>query len=286
MDLLNPELLWQESLLTKIKGLIPWSLFQNLDRCGKEEIYKSCINCGETKTHFYRCSNKVCPLCNWRVARARAAVLKEWVKTIQQPKHVVLTRRNFNGILTRKLFRHTMQSFGKIRRTKIFKDMTAGCVSMEVTNERRGWHVHLHILCDARWIDASELAVKWGKYMGQDYAIVKVLDARKKNYCSEVAKYVVKGAELVSWKPEQIAQFILAVRQIRFYATFGKLFHDARRIKAQLECQRPPPEPCKCGCSKFKFETEKSSILSDVRDNKIRKQPRHSIIGANSLRDA
>lgn len=139
---------------------------------------------------------------------------------------------------------------------------------MEITNEGRGWHVHLHILCDARWIDEKLLAIKWGKYMGQDFAIVKVLDARKKDYCSEVSKYVVKGAELVSWKPEEIAQFILAVRNVRFYATFGKLFHDARRIKAQLECNRPPPAPCKCGCSRFKFETDTRAVLNEIRKRK------------------
>lgn len=136
---------------------------------------------------------------------------------------------------------------------------------MEVTNESRGWHVHLHILADVRWLDAGELARKWGHYVGQDYAIVKVKDARGATYLGEVTKYVVKGAELAGWQPELIAQFIHAVRGVKFFATFGTLFKLRRQIQAVLDAKNEFTPTCECGSCNFRWETEETSILRECR---------------------
>lgn len=264
LDLLTPEQIWKESLLAKVDGLIPEAIFQNLARCGVEEIFRTCRGCGDWSAFYYRCSMKFCPLCNWRIARSRAEVLKAWSHTISQPKHVVITQRNF-PVLTRAKIRAFGRAFGKLRRNKLWADVKGGCVSTEITNEGRGWHLHAHILADARWIDASALAVEWGRLVGQEFGIVKVKDAREGTYLGEITKYVVKGAQLASWQPDEIAQFIRAIRGVRFFAAFGTLFHLQRKIKAQLHASRPPAEPCKCGCKEFRFESETAVVLSQIR---------------------
>lgn len=264
LDLVTPEEIWQRSLLAKISGLIPWQVEEHLRRCGNEELYRVCRCCGDWKGFSYRCSLKFCPLCNWRIARARSEMLRLWSFEIKQPKHVVLTMRNF-PILTRTRIRQVAKAFAKLRRNKVWKEVRGGCVSTEITNEGRGWHLHLHIMVDARWIDAAALAVIWGKLVGQDFGIVKVKDCRGKDYLGEVTKYVVKGSELASWPPEEIAQFIHAIRGIRFFAAFGSLFAVAKRIKAQLHALRPPPEPCKCGSHDFTYEDETRSLLNEIR---------------------
>lgn len=265
MELFSVEEIWSRSLLAKIEGLIPWQVFDHLSRCGRDELYQTCMDCGRMETHYYRCNLKFCPQCNWRIARARTQLLQIWAHKVTQPKHVVLTRRNHTGILTRSLLTHTMNSFCKIRRTKLFKGMKGGCVSMEITNEGQGWHVHLHILCDARWIEGSELAVKWGKLMGQDFAIVNVDDAREKDYCKQVTKYVCKGSQMVTWAPEEIAQFIHAVTGKRFFATFGTMFDLRSQVRAQINFMKPPPKKCECGCGKFRHETEANSICGEIK---------------------
>ena len=265
LEIFSPEDLWSRSLLAKVEGLIPTETFDNLSRCGRQELYRTCKECRTVETRYYRCSLKFCPQCNWRIARERAELLRHWTKRIEQPKHLVLTRRNETGVLTRKLFRQTMRAFAKLRHLKLWKPVKGGCVSMELTNEGRGWHVHLHILADVRWLDAGEIARRWGKLVGQDYAIVKVKDCRGAAYLGEVTKYVVKGAELVSWKPEEIAQFIFAIKGVKFFSTFGTLFKLRREISVELEAEKPPPPVCECGCDQFWWETEESSIIRDCK---------------------
>lgn len=264
LNLLTPEQIWKESLLAKVDGLIPEAVFQNLSRCGVEELYRTCEACGDWTTFYYRCSMKFCPLCNWRIARSRAEMLKAWSLQIAQPKHVVLTQRNFS-VLTRRKIRDFGRAFAKLRRNRIWRDVEGGCISTEITNEGRGWHLHAHILIDTRWLNASQLAVEWGNLVGQEFGIVKVKDVREVSYLGEITKYVVKGAQLASWAPEEIAQFIRAIRGVRFFAAFGTLFHLQRKIKAHLKHNKPPTEPCKCGCSEYRYESEVAVILGELR---------------------
>lgn len=264
LELFSPEELWKRSLLAKIEGLIPWQVYDHLSRCGVDEIYRTCKSCHDWQTFYYRCSLKFCPLCNWRIARARAQLLKVWTQTIKQPKHVVLTQRNF-PILTRKKIRQFQKAFARLRRSRLFRDVTGGCISIEITNEGNGWHLHAHVLVNAKWIDASALAVKWGKLVGQEFGIVKVKDARGQDYCNEVTKYVVKGSQLSSWEPEIIAQFIHAIKGVKFFSTFGELFKMRREIRDFLEATKPPQKPCDCGCSDFIYEDETRSICGEIK---------------------
>jgi hypothetical protein len=270
LDLLSPEHIWQDSLLSKTRGLLDPRVWENLDRCGRDECYKTCRDCGTWSTFYYQCSMKFCPLCNWRIARRRAEMLRMWSLTIRQPKHVVLTARNSETI-TREKLRWFGQCFAKFRRTKCWKKVRGGCISTEITNEGRGWHIHAHILVDVHWLDAAELAIEWGRAVGQDYAIVKVKDCRGKEYLGEITKYVVKGAELVSWTPEDIAAFIAAIRGVRFFRTFGTLFKIAREIKEIIDGERPPAKPCKCGCEDFTFQSDTSSVIHQIRSEEKRR---------------
>jgi hypothetical protein len=264
LDLITPERVWQESLLAKVKGLIDWRVFEHLDKCGKEEIYRTCEGCGDWSSYLWRCNLKFCPLCNWRIARKRAEVLKLWSRTITQPKHLVITQRNF-PVLTRKKIRDFGRAFGKLRRNKVWKEVKGGCVSTEITNEGRGWHLHAHVMLDARWIDMGKLAIVWGGLIGQEFGICKIKDIRGDAYLGEITKYVVKGSELVSWPAEEIAQFICAIKGVRFFAAFGTLFKLQRQIKAEIWNNRPEPEPCKCGCGEFRWSDERSEAIHDAR---------------------
>lgn len=269
-NLVSPEEIWRESLLAKSKDVLPWEVWENLNKCGKETLYRTCQSCGNWENFSYRCSLKFCPVCNWRIARSRAELIKAWSHRVTQPKHVVLTCRNF-PLLTRKKIRWFLKQFAKIRKTSIFKQCRGGCISVELTNESRGWHLHAHILCDARWIDAGDLAVRWGKLMHQEFAIVKVLDVHGQSYAHEVCKYVVKGSELVSWQPDMINQFIQAVSGVRMFTTWGSLFKIRRQIKNELESQKPEPKMCKCGCAEWRYETEQQVILGEIRQKQRRR---------------
>ena len=256
---------FRETILGKLRGICDTRQVRNCDRCGREDIYRTCKSCGDVRTFKYRCSIKWCPLCNWRIVAERQAILKKWLTRIDQPKHLVTTQRNFNVLTTRSIREHTYR-LAQLRRSKVFRPVRGGCVSVEITNETRGWHLHAHWLVDARWIDAAELSRTWGKIVGQDFAIVKVMDARNKlHYQRELAKYVVSGSEIAKWQGEEIHQFIRAVKGRRFFFTFGSLFKHAREIRREINQEKSHDTACDCGCNQFRFEDETTAILRDIR---------------------
>jgi hypothetical protein len=203
-------------------------------------------------------------MCNHRLTEQRQQRLSLWAASIKQPKHLVLTMRNFE-ILTRKKIRQFQIAFLKLRRQQIFKDVNGGTCSLELTHEGRGWHLHAHCLIDCRWLDISQLAIVWGQLLGQEFGIVKIKDARDKDYLREVFKYVVKGSDLASWPPDLILQLVTAVRGVRLFTTFGSLNEQRDRIKAQLAFIKREKKKCACGSLDFIFESDVASILREHR---------------------
>ena len=260
-DLSTPQLRADcaEELVERTRGLIPWQTTEALEKCGREEIFRTCKNCGNFKTHFYRCSLKYCPNCNWRISRDRAQLLGCWAGCISQPKHVVLTARN-----TEHLQSESIARFGKalyrFRRQKFLSSVRGGCSSLEITNEGRGWHLHAHLLLNVPFLPADELAIAWARCIGQEFAIVKVKDVRQGSYLGEIVKYVCKPGQMVKWPPSEIAAFIHAIKGKRFFTTFGSLYDFREVVRAKLNALKPQPTMCACGCGEFRYETEATEI--------------------------
>lgn len=257
---------WHQTIAAKLNGLASGNQWLNFLRCGQEEIHRSCGNCGDFETFYYQCALRFCPRCNWRLSRVRAERLLVWSKRIAQPKHLVTTQRNFN-VLTRRKIRLMLACASKLRRRKCFVNLRGGCLSVEITNEGRGWHLHAHWLLDCDWVKADKVAAQWGNLVGQEFGIVKVKDCRDKEYIHEVAKYVVSGSELASWKPEEIWEFCCATKGQRFFFAFGSLFKQSRAIKLELNGKKQH-RMCKCGCDVFHFETETHSMNRQIAKSK------------------
>lgn len=268
-ELFHPEDIWHESVRSKLAGYLGTAQFRNFSKCGKEQLFRTCRECGDWSALSYRCSVKWCPRCNWMITRKRAQLLKVWSSHIGQPKHVVLTQKNF-PIMTRSKLREHQKNLARLRKQKVFADVRGGCVSVEITNSGEGWHLHSHWFVDARWVDAAALAIAWGKLVGQEFGIVKVQDARAKDYAREVAKYVVKGNELASWPADHVLQFVTAVRGVRFFFTFGSMTKLRKAVEAEVKFTKPDKFKCKCGCGAFRFEDEAGSIMNQIRKEKRR----------------
>lgn len=230
--------------------------FENFLRCGREEFYLMCGICEDGHSAFYQCSNKWCPRCNWRISMKRRELLTQMTKGIYSVKHVVLTQRNFEKLDREKIIASAKNLFA-LRRQKIFGKVTGGCASLEFTNEGRGWHMHWHLLIQSNFISGKELSVAWGKLVGQEFAIVKVMDVDEKSYLQEICKYVVEGSELAKWKPEKILEFVSALYRTRCFTTFGTF--RAMKKFAELEIIRTaePKKPCNCGCSEYVFGNDR-----------------------------
>lgn len=256
--------LFHETVRSRLDGLWDAPQFWNFCRCGNERFYRTCKSCGAVHDFLYACNIKWCPRCQWRIARTRKNLIALWTQKISQPKHMVLTQKNF-PILTRKKLREHIRALAKVRRLKCMKEVRGGCISVEITNEGNGWHLHSHWLVDADWLSMPDISQKWGSLVGQEFAIVKVKDVRNTEYLQEVSKYVVEGSELAKWPREHINEFVQACRGVRFFFSFGSMFKLAPIIRAELEAQKPEPPSCECGDSDFVYESEVDAVLNEIR---------------------
>jgi hypothetical protein len=252
------------SIEAKLSGLMNSRQFENFQKCGREEIYRTCRNCHKHETFYFACNRRWCPLCNYKLTAARAATLYAWSKTIDQPKHLVLTITNF-FILTRSRIRQFQRALVRLRKQKLWSTIRGGCCSIEITKGATGWHLHAHLLLDTDWIEMPDLAKAWSAQVGQNFAIVKVKDVRGSDYVQEVSKYVAKGSDLATWEPEHLMEFINAIRGLRFFFQFGSLLKRGKQIRRDLLAARANGKTCSCGCSNFLFETEQLAIINEIR---------------------
>jgi hypothetical protein len=155
--------------------------------------------------------------------------------------------------------------WSKLRRRKFAKTWKGGFYNLEVTNEQNGWHLHLHALVDARWIDGSELSRQWCDITGGAGYIVKVQDCRKKDYLHEVTKYAVKGSELARWTPDQIRTFIEAFDGIRAFGVFGSLYGKRTEFREWLDSIRGHKPLCTCGSCNIRYLSEAEALLDDFQ---------------------
>jgi len=121
-ELLDDRYLHKQTIESKLIGIASGNQVLNFVRCGNEEIFSTCRGCGKVERFFYACNRKWCPLCVQKLSRLRAQKLKLWSNTIRQPKHLVLTMRNFE-VLTGKRIREFQQALLKLRRLKLFKEV-------------------------------------------------------------------------------------------------------------------------------------------------------------------
>jgi hypothetical protein len=230
---------------------------QNFEKCENEKYVQMCEACLRVRELKYRCSLKWCPCCNWRVSLKRRELMERMTQGIYDCKHVVLTQRNFTTPLLPKI-RESRKNLAKIRRQKFMEKMTGGCASLEFTNEKKGWHLHWHLIVQAAFISSGLLAIEWGRLVGQEYAIVKIMPVDEVSYLQEICKYIVKGSELASWTPGQILEFVTAIDGTRCFSTFGKFRELQKFARALIECEKPDAPSCECGNCTFIHARDKS----------------------------
>ena len=118
--------------------------------------------------------------------------------------------------------------------------------------------MHWHLLVQSNFIPANKLSVAWGELVKQEFAVVKIMDVSEKKYLQELCKYVVDGAELARWTPEQILEFVIALRGTRCFTTFGKFRELQKFSRALIENEKPEREPCACGSNELIFGQDRN----------------------------
>lgn len=241
-------------------------LAQSLEDCHSHYTVAVCRDCGRTVKFPNRCDTFYCPECQPRLAHERAESVGWWARQVQQPKHVVLTARNTPD-LTPEHVKEFKDWWKKLRRRKVARHWQGGFYSLEVTNEGRGWHLHLHALIDARWIDAGQLATEWASVTAGAGHIVRVKDSRQADYLHEVTKYCVKGSMLAKWTGPDIAAFIGAFTGQRTFGVFGSLYGKRTEFADWLKTLRDEKPKCECGSSNIAYYSEAEFLTLSLQPN-------------------
>jgi len=289
----------RDRLITRLISEGRFDLSGKLEKCG-EEMLLSCVCCAAKRRVLVHCKKRWCPLCAPMLSVERVMRTRKAVLAMKWPLAVTLTIRNTLTI-TRAVFARLLKGFRRLRQRRVWKDcVRGGFVACELTNRGRGWHPHLHILCDAEWLSlttappakwmskaqkkniferaAKELEKEWCECIGQKTASVRV--RRKYGKAGTVAaqceamKYAVKPGALLECE-SSASEAIDAMTGTRLFSGFGSCY----RLK--LDDDAPSESrPCEsCGehggwlptaLVESQRERERESRLTHDRDDRRR----------------
>lgn len=266
---LHQALLWSKQTIhknttaAKLRAAGRNDLAEGLEKCHTIFTVAQCQKCGTVQKFPNRCDRFYCAECQPRLSSDRKKAVAWWTREITQPKHVVLTVVNTLNI-TGDHKRELLKWFTNLRKRKFCRNWIGGFYSIEVTNEGRGWHLHIHALVNARYIDEMRLSEEWSSVTNGMGRIVKVRDARNLNYLSEVTKYAVKGSQLAAWTGAQIVEFIEAFTGARTFGVFGDLYGKRTQFAEWFAAVRDQKPPCKCGSCDMHYFTEAQFLEKDL----------------------
>jgi len=266
---LHQSLLWakctihKNTVAAKLRAFGRLEEAANLENCHTHYTVAVCNGCQKVQKFPNRCDLFYCAECQPRLSQDRKKAVEWWTTEIKQPKHVVLTVKNVADLNSGHV-QQLRKWFTNLRRSKFARNWIGGFYSIEVTNEGNGWHLHLHILVDARWIDSIELSSQWAKQTNGFGRIVKVQDARKKDYLAEVTKYCVKGVQLAAWDARTISTFIDAFKGLRTFGVFGSLYGARTKFYEFWKSVSGQKPACSCGCCDARYFSEAEFLERDL----------------------
>lgn len=231
-----------------------------LEACNQTMVLR-CSACHHPVRGRTACKRRWCPVCARVLAAERVSIYETCAKLITWPLHVTLTIRNVEDLRFDTL-KKLLRDFKRLRATRLWsRSVTGGMVALEITHKGRGWHPHLHILCDCQFLAyktmtpqryhskerkaalyqaaAVELHDEWCRITEQRTASIKARRCAASEAVREVLKYAVKGSEMLAYKG-RAADVIAAMKSTRLFACFGSLY--GRR--AEMEAEQK--QPCAC----------------------------------------
>lgn len=249
----------RRDLLIRLDKEQEHELADKLRKCGTPIVF-ICTACSVPHRAEQACHLKWCPVCARARAAQRCSKYEAAAALMQWPMHVTLTRTNIAAIDAADVLA-LKKAFKRLRRQAIWKNnVKGGIVSIELTNTGKGWHPHMHILCDAKWLAietpepkrwhsrarkaelckmaSEELMLAWSACIDQMLSSIRVRRCDGATAVREVLKYAVKGSDLIDSR-EPIGGAIRAISGGRLSTPFGTLYnlrHELRPYKKPFAC--------------------------------------------------
>lgn len=225
---------------------------QALAGCHTIPTHAICRGCEKPSIFWNRCDRRYCPLCSRRIATERQRQLKFWFEKLRYPKMLTLTVRN-QPELTPETLKWFKARWSSLRRSKLFQGVSGGFWSIEITNQGKGWHIHIHAILDSAFLLQEEIEAAWSKRIGQDKSIVDIRVLRGPEPLKEVVKYTAKPTQMLHWKDEELIAFLSVTKQTRMFGVFGSLHSQRAEWKEFIDRVRLQSSACECGCNSWKI---------------------------------
>ncbi len=244
-DLPPPE--WQVAPVSKLESNFWFSgckrerkcVYEALRIAGFRKALHRYVNCGSCTRVLYQgrigdqhafrvvafgCRNRYCPRC----ARHRSSLIGRNVHRFLAGhdgnlKFITLTLRH-NKTSLRDQLKRLNSCFNNMKRRDWWKrHVQGGMMFIEVKLSRANqWHVHAHLVCDARYMPQHELSAEWLAVTGDSPIVDVRLIKNAEAAASYVAKYGSKAFDAgLLHEPRKLADVMLALKGSRLCTTFG-----------------------------------------------------------------
>lgn len=191
--------------------------------CGAKLYVHARPDGSEHKITCSCCHDRFCEPCQQRRRRIIAAALEEVIAK-RTVRFVTLTLRLSDCSLRDQMDR-LYRSFSVLRRRTWWREHVDGGAAFcetKLGKNSLGWHVHLHLLVEGKFMPQRELSQEWNAVTGDSF-IVDVRECRDPHgRAAYVTKYVTKPADSsVYANAAKLAEFIAAIKGRRLCTTFG-----------------------------------------------------------------
>lgn len=274
----------RQRIIERLQNEGAYDLARPLEDCG-QGFGLVCQACGVSHETITRCKKRWCPECARIVSAKRLDKYSRAIAAMTSPIFVTLTMPHTAGTSSPLDVRTLRRALTKFRNQRWFrKRVTGGIASIEVTCGENGWHPHVHMLIECRWLSVksrspqwreskkkraqlmadsqAEVVAKWQKALGLTVGGGVYLTRARENCAVEVLKYAVKPGDLVNAK-WPLAPLLRVLAVSRLISTWGSV---RRSYASQSLEATKTPLVCPCGASSWIPEVVLASIVSKVAE--------------------
>lgn len=189
-----------------------------------------CGHCGHALKIRLSCGSRVCPTCRKKWFGYHFKALSKIVGTWTVIHSLTLTIRN---IPDREFGRYNVKEirdyFSQLRSR--FKQIEGGFYVVQATNSGSGWHLHLHVLFDGKFVPQSAISAAWKEITGGSY-IVYLKDVKTPDKAIRYLLSDFSGRPRIRQSDEGIYDSVF--KGSRLVQPFGK--YRTVKLKVPFKC--------------------------------------------------
>jgi hypothetical protein len=189
------------------------------------------------RVRWMYCHDRLCTPC----AMTRSMVLREALLKVVDGRAmslITLTLRGRKEPLNDTIDR-LYKSFRSLRDTDFWTEkVKGGAAFLELTRGVKGdhWHVHLHIIADAQFIDKNRLSSLWKGITGDSFIVDIRRASEAKNVSMYVTKYVTKALSgAVAMDAAALDEAVVSLKGRRLCMCFGTWYGTALSRDSETE---------------------------------------------------